>query len=272
MSLFDKPDWLSAAPVNLDEPGYFELWSEYVSDDMTAFEKALIGGFCADEPGWIFVAGYQGAIAHTFADEQFNGWTAFAVSEDRSPTNPSPGLTGRRQADAFELKGFKTWVATSRHVRTLIVSFRCADETLFARLAASTPRLSLNHRERPTMLPDLSQGIAEFDGVEVTGDALVSTRLVSEFASIESFYVLVSLLACVWRFQHEADISEQELVSLLQTARELQDNLSDVQAINAFKNDCRELLRQVRQRDLGQRPKWQRDGKLLAGYARPKPN
>ena len=270
MSTVEFPEWVATLPTNLDESDFHKTWSTHVDDRMSPFEKAIYGGYCADEPGWVFVAGYQGAIAHTFADEQFAGWSAFAVSEDRSKADPKPGLSGNRTGDHIELSGYKTWVATSRHVKTLIVSFQCDDRTLFARVNADTPGVTLSHRDQPSMLPDLSQGIAAFDRLVVTNHTMVSSAHVSQFAAIEGFYVLVALLACVRRFHDQAGVDVEQIEEMIALATQLQSRLDDSEVVNSFKLQSRDILRVISEHELGQMPKWQRDGKLLAAYARPK--
>ena len=59
-------------------------------DSLTA--QAVKGGLLADRMAWVFVAGYQCALRHTFSELPADGIAVFAVSEDRKNDPPLPGV------------------------------------------------------------------------------------------------------------------------------------------------------------------------------------
>ena len=71
-------------PTNVpDEHTYAELWLQQVSGLDSLQAQAVKGGLLADRMAWVFVAGYQCALRHTFAELPTDGIAAFAVSEDQ---------------------------------------------------------------------------------------------------------------------------------------------------------------------------------------------
>ena len=248
----------------LSESDFHKLWVEYVDADASAHDKAWVGGYCADQPGWIFAAGYQAAIAYTFPETGFADWAAFAVSEDRTAESPLPGLTS---SDGQVISGFKTWIATSRHSRALIVSYQYDEQRYFRQFAIDCPGITVTHKDAPGLLPDLSQGVAEFSQVELSLGTDVDTSRIAHFGQIEGFFVLVSMLACLQRFARHAQLG-QLVDDALSDAQSIAMSPQTNPALAEFKTCCRDLLREVRSTPLGQQPLWQRDGKLLAGYAR----
>ena len=251
----------------LSESNYYALWMQHIASRYSPFEKAYFAGLWADQPAWVFVAGYQGALAHTFPEQNFPGWGALAISEDKNPEAPLPGLTGvpAGVSGCYELSGYKTWVATSRHVRDLVVSFGVPDEVKFARVAADVQGLELTHKDAPRMLPDLSQGVANFRNVNIGAQDIVHSDRVSHFGAIEAFFVLVALLGTWRRFSGLAGLDDSSLDELLDLAYSFADT---PQACAPFKAACRDTLRTTRDHMLGQHALWQRDGQLLAGYCR----
>ena len=267
MAQIEVPAWVAELPRDLTEQQFHELWLAQVDPEASPLAKALQGGFCADQPGWIFVAGYQAAIAHTFPGQQLADWSAFAVSEDRSAQDPLPGLTATQADNDITLSGYKTWIATSRFARSLIVSYRQHDATCFHLFQLSCPGIIITHKDNPSLLPNVSQGVAQFAQVPLQRGLGLDATMVNQFGSIEGFFVLVAMLACLRRFVNELNVTQQDLDELVQQAAAIQ-SAPEGEPLVQFKARCRDVLRQVRNSQLGQQAAWQRDGKLLAGYAR----
>ncbi len=164
--------WLPAVACALRQPEYGPAL------------VALLGGMLASEPALLFIGGYQGTMRKCFpqlfsatssapASTPFsaNEWTVFAVSEDRSPDNPKPGVV------IFDnkLHGFKTWVASSRYADNLVISARrkntdaeCTAEeytTTYWYLTTKSRNLIIHHKHDVRFLANMSQGIAEFTGL-----------------------------------------------------------------------------------------------------------
>ncbi|MGV0034207.1 MAG: hypothetical protein ACNYPE_04315, partial [Candidatus Azotimanducaceae bacterium WSBS_2022_MAG_OTU7] len=145
------------------EADYHRLWIEQLDESWSAEQTAFCGGLIADRLSFLFIAGYQAAVRRTF-NLANRTWTVLAVSEDRNPCHPRPGLT----ESVGRVNGFKTWVASSRFAEDLIVSIApiapiasiaSIDSTRLYIANRNTPGLNLTHKDTPGFLGDMSQGI-----------------------------------------------------------------------------------------------------------------
>ena len=124
----------------VEEADFKALWLEHCAG-LPPFEMAVQAGLLADRFSWIFTAGYQGAMRHVFPQERFDGWAAFAVSEDRSEDNPLPGVTWQADGPGFVIEGSKTWVAASAHCDDIVFSAgRGGAKRFFSSQSADTRR------------------------------------------------------------------------------------------------------------------------------------
>ena len=151
------------------EATYAQAWRSMFAgvEHWRPFDLAVAGGACAEDLAQVFIAGYQAAIRATFPDVAFAGWAAFVVSEDRSVTNPLPGVTAQADGDALVLNGHKSWIAAVDHVDDLVV--RASGEAAgYYLVPRGAPGLTLERNPAPSMLPELSQGRARLSNVRLS--------------------------------------------------------------------------------------------------------
>ena len=251
------------------EADFLRLWQSHCSD-LTPFEMAVVGGALADRFSWIFTAGYQGAIRHIFPNEVFAGWAAFAVSEDRSETDPLPGVTYVEQGDGVLLNGSKTWVAASAHCNDVVFSAGRGGDKRFFRVSRGQENLEIETRPPGRMLPDLSQGSAHFKGVLLPFAHEVDTSLVPGFGPCEVLYIYSAFLASTYIRLKEADEGDVA-VALLNNAEaisrreEISRDHADMIELDA---GVQKLLAHLRENVFGDVDLWRRDYKLVAMYSR----
>ena len=175
------------------EVDYHRLWMAGLDELWSAEETAFAGGLIADRLSFLFIAGYQAAVRRTF-DLADRAWTVLAVSEDQRPDNPRPGLV---QAGG-RVNGFKTWVATSRFADNLIVSVGSTKLYLANR---HTDGLILLHKQAPSFLGDMSQGIAEFRDVATSNLVEITPPDLKQFAKREPLYLYFAFCGFLHRRQ-----------------------------------------------------------------------
>jgi hypothetical protein len=163
------------------EADYHRLWMDQLDESWSTEQTAFAGGLIADRLSFLFIAGYQAAVQRTF-NLANRSWTALAVSEDRHPAHPRPGLTESNG----RINGFKTWVASSRFAEDLIVS---VDTTKLYIANRNTSGLNLAHNDVPGFLGDMSQGIAEFKDVAVSDLQALGELNLKLFAKREPLYL-----------------------------------------------------------------------------------
>ncbi len=143
------------------EAEYQRIWQEYIQVEHSPEEVAYIGGVLADRLAFLFIAGYQAAVRRTF-DLTDKNWTVLAVSEDKSLSDPKPGLS--LTADGL-LCGYKTWVASSDFMEKMIVSTGTSEDLRLWKVDRNQRGLTLHRKNKPAFLGEMSQGIGEFDRV-----------------------------------------------------------------------------------------------------------
>jgi acyl-CoA dehydrogenase len=251
------------------EAEYHQAFCTHVKDGHSLFQQALIGGLLAPRFGFVFSAGYQTAIRHIFPSLTASGWVAFAVSEDRNPEAPLPGVDYVEQNGRFELSGFKTWVAASDHCGQFIVSARNQTNgskgTLYFLVNRAAPGVSVSTRPPGRMLPDLSQGKLELTQYMVA-EPLNADR-VKSFAAAEVLFIYLAFLASTWanfparREGVETLLAESE--SLTQVASPSWDA-----PMLEFDGQVQWLLQDMRTVEGEAHALWRRDYKLISMYAR----
>ena len=251
------------------ESDYLKLWQDLVRDKGSApFELAVRGGVLADRFSWVFIAGYQAAIRHVFVGETFQGWAAFAVSEDRSEDNPLPGVTYEETEGHVVIHGSKTWVAASMHCTDIVFSAGKGGNKRFYRAHRDEENLVVETRPPGRMLPDLSQGSAHFHGVGLKSDKLLDTRLVPGFGACEVVYIYAAFLASTWV---RAPAERDETLRLLTLAASIcarEEIARDDNDMIQLDQGVQSLLQHLRQEVFGDIDLWRRDYKLIAMYAR----
>ena len=163
------------------EADYHRLWMSQLDESWSAEQTAFAGGFISDRLAFLFISAYQAAVRRTF-NLNNRTWTVLAISEDRNPDHPRPGLT---ESDD-RVNGFKTWVASSQFAEDIIVS---VDTTKLYIANRNTLGLNLTHKAAPGFLGDMSQGVAEFKDVAIKDLQALKDFDLKLFAKREPLYL-----------------------------------------------------------------------------------
>ncbi len=162
-----------------DERAFKGAWHS-LPETTGDFEAAVIGGAMSDRLAWVFLAAYQSAVRACFPGLPSREFVSFAASEDRRGEYPGTSID-----DDGRLQGNKSWIAASRTVDWLLVTVQARDRIVLVNARADG--VSLNHRDSPGFLGDMSQGMAAF--VDVVPERHVSRHDVARFGLAEPFFV-----------------------------------------------------------------------------------
>lgn len=149
---------------------------------------AMRGGALADRLSWVFVAGYQATLRQVFPELPHARWGSFLVTENRGdPQNFPP--TFLSDDSPARLSGTKTWVAASASVDTLVVKAGQGADSRYVWVSRDAPGVELPTPPRANFLPDLTQGIARFDNVEVPAKQFLDSQRARTFGRWEPLFV-----------------------------------------------------------------------------------
>ncbi len=252
----------------LTETDYYAAWNAHALGTYDPLTMALRGGLLTGNRfAWIFCAGYQAAMRHTFSECEFGPWGALAVSEDRSDVDPRPGVTGSIQGEHIRLEGFKTWVAASELVEDLIISARVDSATRYIKVNRNLPGLSITTKPKGRVLPDLSQGIAHFDSALVANDAVLDKPRVKYFGPAEVLYIYAAFLASTWRHLPARQQTIEGMIPLLQRCSNTKEltREGEMHELDAL---VQSLLQTLREQEFSDDEKWRREYKLIAMYSK----
>lgn len=253
------------APPAQTEAEYYQAWLSHVGGGADPLQMAWQGGLLADRFGFIFSAGYQAALRQIFPHLDQRGWSAFAVSEDRQPQDPLPGVRYVQRSDGYLLSGHKTWIAASACCRQLIVSARGEGDTLYFAIDADRPEVEVHTRAPGRMLPDLSQGQAQLRDYPAA-QPLDASR-VQSFAAAEVFYIYIAFLASTWRaYPARRGVVEACLTQAEQLSQRALPAWDAAQL--ALDEAVQALVKSMRSVEGEADDLWRRDYKLITMYAR----
>ncbi len=191
-----------------------------LSPAMRALNAALQGGAIADCLSQVFIAGYQGAIRHVLPATPAAQWFSLLVSEDQQDPAANPPTRLQVDGPGATVNGTKSWVASSATVDGLVVSAKRDDNsTQWFWCSAQEPAVTLSHRPAPSFLPDLSQGFARFDNLQIPQEQWLEAEPFSHFMHAESLYVGVALVGYLWRHWQQQDDLAQALLSKREPGR-----------------------------------------------------
>ena len=239
---FDYQKSLAAhTPTDIpDEHAYAKLWLQQVTGLDSLPAQAVKGGLLADRMAWVFVAGYQCALRHTFTELPTDGIAAFAVSEDRKNDPPLPGVKARYRNDCVQVSGYKTWVACSASLSYLVIKADRGDAANYYSIERATSGLNLTDKYGD-FLAEMSQGVAHLDHV-VVPTPLDASQVVN-FGLRETLYIYISFCAWAGKFVDQTQACERLIQRLADLAvnvptsvegiSELQDVDHAVQALRA---------------------------------------
>lgn len=258
-----------ASPRELD---YHQLWQTAVIpilDDLLV--AALLGGRIADRLAWVFVAGYQSACRATFPEAAGSGWVTFAVSEDRAPVDPLPPVAFHETDHGQVLQGSKTWIAAVNSVEQLVVKSDRGARARYWLVERAAPGLTLESRDAPEFLRDLSQGRAHFVDVPITALQPLDATRVDAFRWFEALYIYAAFCGFV-----QAHATTDDLLRLcgdcldgIQPAlTALLANELDVPSLQKADARAQDLLVSLSGNRLAAAGDWDTDQRLIAMYSK----
>ena len=190
-----------------NEANFRAAWLDQGIHELDPFDMAVAGGSIAADQATVFIAGYQAAIRRCFSSlsklSNTTQWSSFAASE-REPL----AATEDTITKTVLLHGEKTWIAAIDHVENLIVQVREDGTKRFYYVPVDTPGLNLKPNSSPRMLPDLSQGIAQFDNVSVSLDYRLPDTAAKNFPATEATMFLIALCAAISNDKSLNDVPE----------------------------------------------------------------
>lgn len=261
-----------AAP---EESDYHRAWTDRQVSSADPFMTAAVGGALADRLAWVFLAGYQGAIARSFPElEVIPGWRAFVNTEDRRGNLSGTSLTG--EPGSRRLVGWKTWVAAAAHVDVLMVSAK-QNQPPFVAVPRTQPGVHIEHGAPKAYLTEMVQGTVRFDEVEVGEDQVIGDgRTFATFRGSEGAYVRVALNAFILshalRLGGDVTLVGGAIAGLLGASANLQLPVpSDIAALATAGADSHttwlasEFEAFVQSRDDELFRRWTRDSRLVHG-------
>ena len=264
-------DGLVPLPRGANEQLYCQAWCDQVAQgSRSEFSLAVQGGWLAENLSQVFIAGYQAAIRKTFPQVEWSGIAAFAVSEDRSDTNPLPGVVWHPHAEGILLSGYKTWVAAIAQVEQLIVKARGeqAGQSGFFLVPAKLDRVHLDVHPSPSRLPDLSQGRAFLDEVVLPAASSLDPGGVAGFGRNEALMIYAAFLAMVWRRTADASLEKTTAAGIL---RKLEQCFASPDApvdVSAVDKSVQNLRQQLADGQWASDQTFLRDQSLIAMYSR----
>lgn len=243
------------------EADYADAWQEqaWVSNDLV--ELAVTGGLIADRMAWVFVAGYQSALRHTFPNIPFDGLAAFAVSEDRKGAPPLPGVRSHHHDGKLFVSGYKTWVACSRALTYLVIKADRGEDARYYCLPRKTSGLTLQDKYG-SFLSEMSQGLAHLDNVEAP--KALDHGAVGWFGIRETLYIYMAF--CAWAGKQGSPAGDcQDLIQRLTAlADQPPTDAKGLAELKAVDTSVQALRTGLALDGVGQ---WQADQRLIAMYS-----
>ena len=188
-----------------DERAFADMWLHHVAPLSSRVAQAVQGGLLADRLAWVFVAGYQCALRHTFAQLPADSMAAFAVSEDRKGDPPLPGVTSKIVDGETKVSGYKTWVACCATLSHLVIKSDRGEKANYHCLERSSHGLTLAPKYG-AFLAEMSQGVAQLNQVAVATP--LDASQVSYFGLRETLYIYMAFCAWAGKFSESAEICE----------------------------------------------------------------
>jgi acyl-CoA dehydrogenase len=260
----------------MNEAEYLQRWQGAVESRASPYAMAVAGGAIADALAWVFVAGYQAALRMVFPEICTHNWAAFVVSEDRSATQPLPGVEWVAHNGGYKLTGHKTWIAAVDHVQQLVVRAKGAPSGYFL-VATDSAGLSLQANPKPGLLPQLSQGRAHFAGVELDAAAKMDASRVPGFGASEALYIYTAFLAMTAQQLEQTPVSSgaEPTKHLLLACRAALDTaaladaaITDVQLLAQLDDEVQQIRQHLSSTIFADDEAWQRDQQLIAMYSK----
>ena len=197
-----------------DEASFHAVWQRDKVSTLPASELAMTGGALADRAAWVFIAGYQAALKQCFPIlSAHQGWCSYLVSEQRA--DPAVATCLATQTDAgVTLQGTKSWLASAKHLRWLIVKAKSAQSTHNLLVSVDDPGVTVDVRSGGRFLSEMTAGGASFDNTPVAAahDLAAREHYADKFVFIESRCLMVALCSHFARLATELGWDDGPLI------------------------------------------------------------
>jgi hypothetical protein len=270
-SLSELLQGLPAPASGASEQSFCQAWREHVHQaEFNPFAQALRGGYLADRLAWVFIAGYQAALRQSFSQLKLLDITALAVSEDRSETDPLPGVVWQPRNGQVVLHGYKTWVAAIEQVQQLIVKARGPEpgQSTYFLVPVELPGVVPHVYPHSSRLPDLSQGRMFFDELVLPQTSRLDAAAGAGFGLLEALMIYSAFLGMVWRRTQAGSAEQNQAMTLL---GQLQKMLAAPQSggdLSALDEGVQRLREQLANGLWAQDEGFLRDQNLISMYSR----
>lgn len=259
-------------PACADEAAWYAFWKKNDLSDLGPTEMAFEGGSNADRLSWVFISGYQAAIAHVFPEAPRSGWSAFAASEDKKDPEANPPLRLLGDANDLRLSGTKSWVAQSRHVDHLIVTAQTDEnETICAIIDRHQDGISMSHRDAPGFLGQMSQGYARLEDVPVGQGSCLDASRIKLFIRSEAKFIMLAITG--WLLAQSVKAESDLSPDFRGLAADIAEGCEDPDASASQWADLDDRLQTLflaleAAVGLDHVPDWQKDRSLVSMYSR----
>ena len=244
-----------------DERAYSRIWLREVAPLASRQAQAVQGGLLADRLAWVFVAGYQCALRHTFPQLPADSMAAFAVSEDRKGEPPLPGVTATVFKSETKVSGYKTWVACCATLSHLVIKSDRGDKANYYCLERNSHGLTLTPKYG-SFLAEMSQGVAQLK--EVTVASSLEASQVSHFGLRETLYIYIAFCAWAGKFLESDEHCEaliRRLAGLTERMPLDQAALAELKAVDQAVQELRGSVPDTAA------PNYEQDQRLIAMYS-----
>lgn len=279
MNLPDKPtDLLDAALAGslatanaANEAAWLEVWRAHRLGHCPPIVSALAGGLLANQPSWVFIAGYQAALRVIFDDLPPDGWIAYAATENSEEPDAYPGTRIEETADGWRLYGHKFWVAQSKTLSHMIVTARRGGEerpNSSVLVRGEAPGVTLTHRDKPRFLANLSQGFAAFDGALTEAPQAYPEESARNFGRTESRFVMLAAAGFMLNHTPEGPSRDRLASIALALAGTCETPAIGAQVMGAVDREYQAAVANFDAAGLGTGvPDWEADKRLLTMYS-----
>ena len=252
----------SYSPISFaDELAYSAAWLQHIGPLTSRVEKAVQGGLLSDRMAWVFVAGYQCALRHTFSELPEDSMAAFAVSEDRKGKPPLPGVKSRQEDGVVYVSGYKTWVACCASLSHLVIKSDRGAQARYYCIERGTPGLTLTPKYG-SFLAEMSQGVAKLDEVVVA--KALDPSAVGHFGLRETLYIYMAFCAWAGKFGAPSELCSSIIGRLAALADHPPQDESTLAELKAVDDAVQTLRAEI---PSSAATHWEQDQRLIAMYS-----
>jgi len=238
--------WCLQAPTETllmdSADSWLQVWHQLPFAQATPMALAVMGGFQADRPAWVFASGYQAALRSVFPGTAGPGLFAFCLTEEGG--HGARNLSTTWSADGsggIGVTGAKGWTPLFQHYSAYFVACQSSEHEPNAdacfrvvRLPADTDGVSFEARTPGRFLPELPTARMQVQVSCLSASALLPgdgwSEYAKPFSAQEELYVTAALLAYLLREGRAHDWPQhyvQQLVGALSLLCSLVDTKLD---------------------------------------------